>query len=68
MFIDCLLASADYDSFYSVMIKEAKKNIIMRNAGNFAASMEPPPGSASAAESKEADEDYGGDAKGGDEK
>ncbi|GMI51360.1 hypothetical protein ScalyP_jg968 [Parmales sp. scaly parma] len=33
LFIDCLLASADYDSFYSVMIKEAKKNIIMRNAG-----------------------------------
>ena len=30
LFIDCLLASADYDSFYSVMIKEAKKLIIMR--------------------------------------
>ena len=33
LFIQCLLASADYDSFYSVMIKEAKKLIIMKSAG-----------------------------------
>jgi len=46
LFIDCLLASADYDSFYSVMIKEAKKNIIMRNAGRLQA---------------EAEEKFGGD-------
>jgi hypothetical protein len=25
MFIDCLLASADYDSFYKVMVKEGRK-------------------------------------------
>jgi hypothetical protein len=31
LFIDCLLASADYDSFYSVMVKEAKKLIIMKD-------------------------------------
>ena len=33
LFINCLLASADYDSFYSVMVKEAKKLILMKNAG-----------------------------------
>ncbi|GMH56305.1 hypothetical protein TrST_g4141 [Triparma strigata] len=33
LFIQCLLASADYESFYSVMIKEAKKLIVMKNAG-----------------------------------
>jgi len=33
LFINCLLASADYDSFYSVMVKEAKKLIMMKNAG-----------------------------------
>ena len=33
LFINCLLASADYESFYSVMIKEAKKLIVMKNAG-----------------------------------
>ena len=33
LFIQCLLASADYDSFYSVMVKEAKKLILMKNAG-----------------------------------
>ncbi|GMI23754.1 hypothetical protein TrCOL_g8642 [Triparma columacea] len=33
LFIKCLLASADYDSFYSVMVKEAKNLILMKNAG-----------------------------------
>jgi len=33
LFIQCLLASADYDSFYSVMVKEAKKLILMKQAG-----------------------------------
>ena len=33
LFIQCLLASADYDSFYSVMVKEAKKLIILQEAG-----------------------------------
>jgi hypothetical protein len=33
LFIQCLLASTDYDSFYSVMVKEAKKLILMKNAG-----------------------------------
>ena len=62
LFIDCLLASADYDSFYSVMIKEAKKNIIMRNAGKMADEAE-----AKFEEDGGGFED-GGDDKGGDEK
>ncbi|GMI23797.1 hypothetical protein TeGR_g13267 [Tetraparma gracilis] len=56
LFIQCLLASADYDSFYSVMVKEAKKLIIMKNAGR-----EPE----DVAESKGADDgDEGGGEKG----
>jgi hypothetical protein len=33
-FIDCLVASADYDSFYKVMVKEGKKRAtVMKKAG-----------------------------------
>ena len=31
-FIDCLVASADYDSFYKVMVKEGKKRATMMKA------------------------------------
>lgn len=30
LFINCLLASADYDSFFNVMKKEAEKSLIMK--------------------------------------
>lgn len=32
VFIDCLLASADYDSFYKVMAKEGRKLSLARRA------------------------------------
>ena len=32
VFIDCLLASADYDSFYKVMAKEGRKRALARKA------------------------------------
>jgi hypothetical protein len=31
VFIDCLLASADYDSFYKVMAKEGHKSLTIKN-------------------------------------
>jgi hypothetical protein len=31
VFIDCLLASADYDSFYKVMAKEGNKSQTLKN-------------------------------------
>lgn len=33
-FIDCLLASADYDSFYRVMYKEGAKSLLRRMRDN----------------------------------
>jgi The ARF-like 2 binding protein BART len=34
LFIDCLVASADYDSFYKVMLKEGKKCKALRESNN----------------------------------
>lgn len=33
LFIDCLVASADYESFYKVMLKEGKKCKALRDGG-----------------------------------
>ena len=35
VFIDCLLASADYDSFYKVMYKQGLLSKAKKNAGGF---------------------------------
>lgn len=32
-FIDCLLASADYDSFYKVMAREGNRSLTLKNLG-----------------------------------
>ena len=37
MFIDCLLASADYESFYKVMAREGSKSAAKRAVRNIAA-------------------------------
>ena len=61
LFIQCLLASADYDSFYSVMIKEAKKVIIMKQAGRIADDVE----NEDQAEAKGGDDDDDDEDRGG---
>ena len=38
-FIDCLLASADYESFYKVMAKEGARSLLRKSAGKTAAAV-----------------------------
>jgi hypothetical protein len=83
-FIDCLVASADYDSFYKVMVKEGKKRATMIKASGQAPSADAKGSGASemadakggavdVADSKggaydDADAKGAGGAKGGDDK
>lgn len=77
-FIDCLVASADYDSFYKVMVKEGKKRAtMMKSAGHELPSADAKSSGASdnadakggavsdVADAKGGDYDDGADAKGG---
>lgn len=67
LFINCLLASADYDSFFNVMKKEAEKSLRKKRqlgqenkpaAGESKASDSVPPRSVpSAGEGKDSDDD-----------
>ena len=54
-FIDCLLASADYDSFYKVMAREGNRSLTLKNMGK---KVKSPEKAESKAESKETPSRY----------
>lgn len=65
-FIDCLLASADYESFYKVMAREGSKSAARRAALNIKADAKAEsksPGKGDGIGRKYGDDDYPGDKK-----